>query len=298
MVKEQRQKQQTTDAQPPTEKPQFIELTNDQESLGPATSTRARLKSDSAKTPAKEVFALKNNREPLAIPKTAVSAPSQPQPYKRKRHRRRRHRGYANISTRKRNHAVAIANPVAGFLYTSQLKERSVYFTSLINGDAENFFGQAITSSPVIETLNLDDVQTDSTGTALLEIALQGTSNQAHLVSVFLNDVMIGDLSFSFQDHKQQTFLLSPSQLRAGANTIKFVQSNTGDVSLVDYVRITYPRIFRVEANSLSFTAKATQRVRRLMASRHRTSAFWTFLIHCRFRRYTRLSSRWVAAIR
>ncbi len=259
VVKEQRQKQPTTDAQPPTEKPQFIELTNDQEYVGPATSTSARLDSDSAKTPAREVFSLKDAPRPPAIPKTAVSAKSRPQPYKRKRYRRRRHRGYANISNRKRSHAIAIANPVASFLYTTQLKERSVYFTSLINGEAENFFGQAITSSPVIETLNLDDVQTDSTGTALLEIALQGTSNQVHLVSVFLNDVMIGAISFSFQDHKQQTFLLTPSQLRAGANTIKFVQSKAGDVSLVDYVRITYPRIFRVEANSLSFTAKSTQ---------------------------------------
>ena len=188
-----------------------------------------------------------------------MSAQSRPRPYKRKRYRRRRHRGYAKISNRKRNHAPSVANPVASFLYTSQLKERSVYFTSLLNGDAENFFGQAITSTPVVETLNLNGVQTDSTGTALLEIALQGTSSQAHLVSAFLNDVMIGAVSFSFQDHKQQTFLLSPSQLREGANTIKFVQSGTGDVSLVDYVRITYPRIFRVEANSLSFSAKSTQ---------------------------------------
>jgi hypothetical protein len=259
VVKEGNQKRQTTDAQPPTEKPQFIEITNDQRSVEPAPSEAAGLDSHSAKAPARKVSPLKNTAEPLAIPRTAVSTPSRPQPSKRKRHRRRGHRGYAHTYYRKRNHAVAVANPVASFLYTSQLKERSVYFTSLLNGETENFFGQAITSSPLVRTLTLNDVQTDSTGTALLEIALQGTSSQAHLVSVFLNDIMIGALSFSSQNHQQQTFLLSPSQLREGANTIKFVQGNSGDVSLVDYIRITYPRIFRVEANSLSFTAKSTQ---------------------------------------
>jgi hypothetical protein len=243
VTKEERQKQQTTEAHQPTEMPQFIEFTSHQKSVSPANSKSAGLNSDSAKTPAQETSSLKSAPQPLAIRRSAVSAQSRPQPYKRKRYRRRRHRGYANTSNRKRNHAAAVANPVPSFLYTSQLKERSVYFTSLLNGDAENFSGQAVTGSPVVETLNLNGVQTDSTGTALLEIALQGTSSQAHLVSVFLNDVMIGAVSFSFQDHKEQTFFLSPSQLREGANTIKFVQSNTSDVSLVDYVRITYPRM-------------------------------------------------------
>lgn len=241
--------------QPPSETPLSIALTPDQKSAPPVTSRAVAADSDSAKPPLQTRAA--GDTQPRAVPGSALPALASGQPYKRKRHRRRGRRGSTRISLRKRSHAVAPANPSASFLYTSQFKERSIYFTSLLNGDAENFFGEAITSAPLVRTLNLSDVQTDSTGTALLEVALQGTSSQPHLVSVFLNDLMVGTISFNLQEHKQQTFYLSPSQLRQGANTIKFVQSTTSDVSLIDSVRITYPRIFRVENNSLSFTAKS-----------------------------------------
>jgi hypothetical protein len=258
-AKDEKQQRQPTDAQSPTLGPQLVGITNDQKSAAPSNSGVASGIPNSAKTLTEVTPPITNPSQPPEIPRMARSVQSGRQPLKRSRYRRRRHRAYAKISTRKRNHDASVASPAASFLYTSQLKERSVYFTSLLNGAAENFFGQGITSNPVLETLNLNGVQTDSTGTAVLEIALQGTSSQAHSVSVFLNDVMVGAVSFSFQDHQQQTFLLAPSQLREGANTIKFVQGATGDVSLVDYVRITYPRIFQVEANSLSFTARSNQ---------------------------------------
>ena len=39
------------------------------------------------------------------------------------------------------------------FAYTLELKERLLYFSSLLNGDEENYFGQLISSQPVTETL-------------------------------------------------------------------------------------------------------------------------------------------------
>jgi Peptidase family C25 len=240
----------------PGERQQFVEVMRNP--VPALTSPSPPPNSNLAKAPAQKVSPVKSAAEPRSIPGAAAAA--RPQSYKRKRSRRRRKSRHALVTTlTRRNHAAFISGPAASFLYTSQLKERSVYFTALLNGDTENFFGQAITPSPVVETLTLNDVQTDSTGSALLETALQGTSNQSHLVSVFLNDVMIGTISFSFQDYRRQTFLLKPSQLREGANTIKFVQGNTNDVSLVDYVRVTYPHVFRAEANSLSFTSRSNQ---------------------------------------
>ncbi|MDX6528340.1 MAG: hypothetical protein QOH41_630 [Blastocatellia bacterium] len=174
---------------------------------------------------------------------------------RRRATRRRRHATY-----RKRNHAAANVTPGPGFLYDVQLKERFVYFSSLLNGAAENFFGGSLLNPATTKTLKVTSLQTDSQGTALLRIGLQGTTNQVHVVNVLVNDSMVGTMNFASQQYAQQTFNVAVSQLQEGDNVIKFViAGGSGDLSLYSYARLTYPRTFRAENDALSFAVRSSQ---------------------------------------
>src|SRR6202008_2783046 len=76
-----------------------------------------------------------------------------------------------------------------GFTYTVERKDRTIYFGSLRNGDAENFFGPVIANEPVDQTLNVQHVDKQSTSDSLLEVTLQGVTKQFHKVRVQLNGV-------------------------------------------------------------------------------------------------------------
>ena len=176
------------------------------------------------------------------------------------RHRSAKTRRRHSPLSRRRNHALAATTSTAGFLYDVQLKERFVYFSSLLNGPAENYFGGSLLTPPTTKTLKVTNLQTDSQGTAFLRIGLQGTSLQAHLVNVLVNDVMVGSMSFDSQQYAEQTFNLTASQLHEGDNEIKFViAGGSGDHSLYSYARLTYPRTFRADSDTLSFALRSTQ---------------------------------------
>jgi hypothetical protein len=183
---------------------------------------------------------------------------------KRKRSKLRR--------ARKLEHSHAPASPTfepANFDATSERKDRSVYFVTVLNGDKENFFGQVITfnaTTPASQTISTPNPDLGSGGTAHLEIALQGVNSVPHQISVKFNDVVVGSFSFFGFDpasggHPVQTFDIPVSQLQNGANTIKFVLPGGGDVSIVDYVRLTYPHLFRADAGALRFKLRGSNSV-------------------------------------
>ncbi|HMJ24812.1 MAG TPA: hypothetical protein VK475_03255, partial [Pyrinomonadaceae bacterium] len=200
-------------------------------------------------------------------PAVRVSPPtpralSQTRRQPRKKNRRRRGRR-SHAAKRKLNHAVPSVSSSAGFLYDVQLKERFVYFSSLLNGAAENYFGFSLLTPPSTRTLKVTNLQTDSQGTALLQIGLQGTTQQAHLVNVLVNEVLVGSMSFDSQQYAEQTFNLAVSQLHEGDNVIKFViAGGSGDHSLYSYARLTYPRTFRASNDTLAFSLRSTQTVK------------------------------------
>ena len=199
-------------------------------------------------------------------PNPKAVTPTAPSPGTRQlRHRNMYRRWLANrrrrhAASRKRNHAVATVTSGPGFLYDVQLKERFVYFSSLLNGAAENFFGGSLLNPPTTKALKVTGLQTDSQGTALLRIGLQGTTNQVHVVNVLVNDSMVGTMNFASQQYAQQTFNVAVSLLQEGDNVIKFViAGGSGDQSLYSYARLTYPRTFRAENDTLSFAVRSSQ---------------------------------------
>jgi len=182
-----------------------------------------------------------------------------------------------------RNHVDNGRFPPSSFEYTVERKDRTVYFSGLLNGDKENFFGKVLTftpptpanpnPSPPSVTINVPNVDTTGIGVPKLEVALQGAKSIAHQISIEINNQPVGSFSFFAFEHDVKVFELPMGQLLSGANTIKFVTAS-GELSLVDYVRITYPHALRADSStscstpgrladeSLKFSLRGTQSVK------------------------------------
>jgi hypothetical protein len=209
--------------------------------------------------------ASKTRSLPLAV-RTRGAGKVRKGPVSKKRKRNKVRRRFKH----ERNHAIISADSSPpNFAYTAERKDRSVYFVNLLNGDAENFFGQVITfnsANPASQTINTPNPDLTAAGTAQLEIALQGVNQVLHQISVEFNGVVVGSFSFfgsapAVGGHPVQVFNIPISQLHNGANTIRFILPAGGDVSIVDYVKVTYPHLFRADAGALRFMLRGTQAV-------------------------------------
>jgi hypothetical protein len=81
-------------------------------------------------------------------------------------------------------------------------------------------------------------------------------------VNVELNGTRVGEVSFAGQVEGVATFSLSQVALKEGQNTVRLTPLNAeSDVSLVDYIRITYPHTYTADNNALRFNLSSKQQV-------------------------------------
>jgi hypothetical protein len=210
--------------------------------------------SEIARAKAKPVEGVSVSRSPSA---TRVIA---------KRTRKKQARKAKKKSRRKRHYAHRVGNTSVAaqdsFNYTVEKKDRLVYFVSLLNGNMENFFGQVITSIPVVQTLATPNPDMSASTPARFEIALQGASQVNHVITVQFNDVTLGTMSFFGLNRKVQTFQVPISQLSNGDNSVKLIPSAGSGLTLVDYTRLHYAHRYRADNGSLHFTAGSAESVR------------------------------------
>jgi hypothetical protein len=172
------------------------------------------------------------------------------------------------------NHAVAAAAASSlSFNYTVQLKSRLFYIYTILNGEAENYFGDVIythtagqppvDASFITETLPVHNVQLAADRPARLEVALQGIVFPNHQINVLVNGVLVGSVNFSGLTHGVQTFDVPVSQLLEGNNTFKLQQvlppGTTSDTVDLDYIKLTYPHSYTADNDSLRFSLRSTQ---------------------------------------
>jgi hypothetical protein len=202
---------------------------------------------------AKPAAVISVSRAPSATRIAKAARKRQPRKTKKKPRRKRQ---YA--------HKIASATVAAevSFDYTVEKKDRSVYFVSLLNGNVENFFGQVINSLPVVQTIATPNPETSAGIPARLEVALQGASQANHVITVQLNEVTVGTMSFFGLDRKVQTFQVPISQLSNGDNSIKLTPAAGSGLTLVDYARLHYAHSYRADNNSLRFTTGPVQSCR------------------------------------
>jgi hypothetical protein len=158
--------------------------------------------------------------------------------------------------------APASAKASGSFLYSAELKPRSIYFGSLRNGDKENFFGPVIASAPVEQSLSLTHVDKNKADSAQLEISLQGVTLASHRVEVQLNGTRVGKVTFNNQTSGVARLQIAPSLLKEGNNTVRLTPlGGASDISLVDYLRVSYWHTLAADGNQLLFTAAHKQAV-------------------------------------
>ncbi|HWO01130.1 MAG TPA: C25 family cysteine peptidase [Blastocatellia bacterium] len=148
------------------------------------------------------------------------------------------------------------------FPYTVERRDRTIYFSALRNGEKENFFGAVIGRDAADQSLDVVHLDRSSTADATVEVALQGVTLVSHRVRVDVNGKSAGELSFEAQTEGLATMKLSRGSLKEGQNTVTLTAlGGESDISLADYVRITYPRTYTADGNALRFNAAAKQRV-------------------------------------
>ncbi|HEY9232172.1 MAG TPA: C25 family cysteine peptidase [Blastocatellia bacterium] len=155
--------------------------------------------------------------------------------------------------------APTLATTGGAFAYTVERRDRTIHYPALLNGDAENFFGAVISNQPTNQSLGVPHLDAAMSG-ATLEVALQGVTQIAHLVNVRLNGTDLGNQSYSGQANQVASYSVPAFLLQEGQNTVTLVgQNGSSDISLVDYLRLTYDHTYTADDDRLKLTAQAGQ---------------------------------------
>jgi hypothetical protein len=132
-----------------------------------------------------------------------------------------------------------------------------VYFASLRNGDADNFFGALVSTVPTTETVSAPKL--GRAAGARLEVSVQGVTLGRHRVEVDLNGVRLGEVSFEGQALGHAIFP-APSLAR-GANAVTLTALSAGDYGLIRSVSVTYQRRYIATDDALRFPVAGGARV-------------------------------------
>jgi hypothetical protein len=143
---------------------------------------------------------------------------------------------------------------------TVERKDKIYRVSSVLNGARENWYGAVVNPTVSNQTLVLSDIVTDSRQTATVGIDLQGLTTVAHQVSVLLNGVSIGQISFTYYERKEWTTTVPLSRLVEGTNTITLqALGGSQDINVTEAIRISYPRELRAQNNRLDFSVAGGQ---------------------------------------
>ena len=188
--------------------------------------------------------------------KTSSRATSRRRSLRKRAHSKNRKRSQTpkNLKLERNHPLLSAAAAPASFEFTAERKDRTVYFSSLLNGDVENFFGQVVgdAANPLNQTLTTPNPDLTSAGPAKLEVAMQGVNFVYHQVEVKFNGVSLGMVLppppgnvFFGQANVVATFDVPVSLLQT-VNTLTFTPQ-AGDTTIVDYTRLKYRHQFRYD---------------------------------------------------
>ncbi|MFL6273585.1 MAG: C25 family cysteine peptidase [Blastocatellia bacterium] len=150
------------------------------------------------------------------------------------------------------------------FTSTVERRDRFLYFPSINNGEAENWFGAIVSSTPFNQAISLSKIYQDAADDAVLEVALQGLGSAIsppHAVRLQLNGQDIGSMSFTGQQRQVAQFHINQHLLQEGSNQLTFTSQGSSDFSVIDSVKLSYAHRFVADQNSLLLTASGGEMV-------------------------------------
>jgi hypothetical protein len=148
------------------------------------------------------------------------------------------------------------------FPYTIERRDKTVYFSSLLNGDAENFFGAVVARQPLNQTLTINNIDTTATKDTTLRIALQGVNWYDHTIDIDVNGTNLGRLNFFGQFPGEITFDVPHALWHEGDNVVTLTPiAGLTDISLVESIRLTYEHTYEANNDYLRLPAKAQEQI-------------------------------------
>jgi uncharacterized repeat protein (TIGR01451 family) len=148
--------------------------------------------------------------------------------------------------------------PPVSFYETVEVAPHTIYFSALLTTDGQNFFGPLISSTPTDQTITTPNFDATSTDPARVEVILQGVIlGFPHNVAIALNGATLGNLTYTGEAKGTFQINLPPGVLQNGDNTVTFTaQGGEYDTSLLQSVRIQYPRHYTADSDRLKFTGR------------------------------------------
>ncbi|MBA2737136.1 MAG: hypothetical protein H0U50_10180 [Pyrinomonadaceae bacterium] len=129
-------------------------------------------------------------------------------------------------------------------------KERTIYSSSILNGETENWFGRVVTTGGTTATFNLNAVDFDSSE-SVLKLNLQSVTFDPHQVNLLLNGQELGQVIGNPRQLISKEFKVPTQMLREGTNTLKLT-AVTG-ISVLESIRTSFSRRYTAQQNQLSF---------------------------------------------
>ncbi len=150
---------------------------------------------------------------------------------------------------------IQAGSPVApSFSYAVERRDKLVYFPSLKNGGGEKFFGPLVYNALAVDqSVTLQHVAPGA-ALATLDVSLQGFTAVPHNVRVFLNGTELGNIQFNGLSKGTAQYSVAQSALLEGTNQIQFVgPAGFSDITMVEYVRVTYQHSNIADSNAIRF---------------------------------------------
>lgn len=147
-----------------------------------------------------------------------------------------------------------IATAVApNYFQTFEKRERFNYISSIINGEAENYWGRVFNTTSTTLNFNLSGVDLNASGVHLV-VKFQGFSPAPHSVGLVLNGETLSPAAGNGQSPFSAEYDLPVSTLREGANTLQMRSLNAAnDTNLFDSIKLTFGRKHVADQNRLAF---------------------------------------------
>ncbi len=142
------------------------------------------------------------------------------------------------------------------FIHTEALVARNIYLSAIRNGDASNFYGAAVSTTPVTVALTVRNPAPDAADSAVLSVALQGVTATAHAVDVALNGAVLGTCALDGQERATCAF---PAAGLAGRPEHRHAEGarTATDYTATEGVWVSYPHLYAADDDTLAFTAPA-----------------------------------------
>lgn len=145
---------------------------------------------------------------------------------------------------------------------SAQMRERTSYNGLIKNGDLENYWGRAVTSSPMPTPIGIFLNSIDTTAaTASIRVKLQGIVGSTHNVKVVINGNEAGFVLGAGNNAYQATLTIPTSFLVEGNNLLDLTEFDSSSASYFDQAEITYNREFKAAGDRLSYFTPGYRKV-------------------------------------